>query len=91
MGLFFITTDILSDAGRPFLLSIETDHASIEDVTKHLSAGNFLFGNKLAFVDDGRGGKLITGREPIGLNPDRISTIAPPKYRLWEPAEEEAA
>lgn len=85
MAVFFVTTGVSPNPGRPFCFHFDCACETIEDASNRLSKGEMLYGDKLSVTHDGRGGLLIRGREAMALGVAQVGILQNSSKRVWEP------
>lgn len=83
MGVFWVVTRVPTRAGGLFSFPMEHPAQTIDELARALRDAPPIVGEKLSLVDDGRGGKLITRRDPIAVG--QVETISPYHLKVWEP------
>jgi hypothetical protein len=73
------------DNARSFSLPFECGFDSVAGLAAHISEHGIVSGNKLGLTDDGRGGKLITGRWGFAFGATGLVTIQDYFRPVWEP------
>ncbi|WP_158809635.1 hypothetical protein [Beijerinckia sp. L45] len=76
---------------RAFGFAFEHPAPDLDKLSKLLSEDGLLTVTKLKSAEDGRGGRLITGRERIIIGLASVATIQLAAVRHWEATDVEAA